>query len=132
MRPIRTKTGAQAKADMTPMLDIVFIMLIFFIVTATFMRETGIRPNMPQGSSPKSPLEPIAFQIDAENRIFYAGRLIDPWLVEPIIKGESVLRPKAPVVISINPGAHTGAFVRLHDEARKAGMPNERIAVLIE
>ncbi|WP_417455871.1 ExbD/TolR family protein [Kordiimonas sp.] len=132
MKQIRSKLHARTNVDMTPMLDIVFIMLIFFIVTASFVRETGIQPNVAQGKGVKSPLEPIAFRIDSDSRLFYAGRLIDPWLVEPIVKGESVLRPKAPVLISMNPSARTGAFVRLHDEARKAGMPSERIAVLVE
>ncbi len=45
----RMKTGDEAEVDLTPMLDIVFIMLIFFIVTATFIKEPGLEVNKPDG-----------------------------------------------------------------------------------
>ena len=132
----RTLSRAQAdtKPDMTPMLDIVFILLIFFIVTATFVRESGILPNLPKGSPPrvKAPDAPIAFIIDAANDIHYEGRLVDPWMAEAILKEESTARPKAPVAIKADKDSHTGIWVRLHGLAGKTGFTNDRIAVLVE
>ncbi|WP_262691979.1 ExbD/TolR family protein [Kordiimonas aestuarii] len=122
-----------ASPDMTPTLDIVFIMLIFFIVTSSFIKESGITPNIPKTQTgPKAPTTPIAFRISADNNIFYEGRLVDPWMTEAIIKEESTARPEAPVVIAANENSHTGLLVRLHDQASKAGMANDRIAVQVE
>lgn len=123
-----------ASADMTPMLDVVFIMLIFFIVTASFIPETGIVPHMPEGKPPqvKSPDEPIAFAINAASDIHYGGRLIDPWMAEAIMKEESTARPKAPVTIKADKDSNTGVWVRLHGLASKTGFTNDRIAVLVE
>ncbi len=132
-RPL-TRTRADARPDMTPMLDIVFIMLIFFIVTASFVRETGIVPRLPESrkSMMTPPDEPIAFTIDAANDIHHDGRLIDPWMAEAIIREESTARPKAPVAIRADRDSHTGTWVRLHGIASKAGFTSDRIAVLVE
>ncbi|NVJ97942.1 MAG: biopolymer transporter ExbD [Alphaproteobacteria bacterium] len=118
---------------MTSMLDIVFIMLIFFIVTASFVSEKGLQMNFPgkPPAGPPSPNEPIGFQVDANNHIFHAGRLIDPWSIEPIIKREHTERPEAPVVVSTHKDAHTRQFIRIYDEALKAGMGRDRIAVVV-
>lgn len=118
--------------DMTPMLDIVFIMLIFFIVTASFARERGILPNFPNGGTPPAKENPaIRFQVDAANRLFHDGRLIDFWSVEGIIKQAHTQRPDTPVVINMDHSAHTRHMVRLYDEAVSAGIARNKIAVLI-
>ncbi|WP_417451614.1 ExbD/TolR family protein [Kordiimonas sp.] len=133
MRHRSYRSGLSAKPDMTPMLDIVFIMLIFFIVTASFIKESGITPNVPKpATGPQSPNAPIAFRISADNTVLHDGRPVDFWMTEAIIKEESTTRPKASVVIAADPGSFTGLLVRLHDQVSKAGLPNERIAVLIE
>ncbi len=118
--------------DMTPMLDIVFIMLIFFIVTASFVKEAGILPNVPQGNAPSTEKNPtIGFQVDAANRLFHDGRLIDFWSVEGIIKQAHTQRQDAPVIINMDHSAHTRHMVRLYDEAVGAGIARNKIAVLI-
>ena len=128
----QTRSRAAAKADMTPMLDIVFIMLIFFIVTASFIREDGLMVNLQQPQKgPKSPTEPIGFQVDASSRIFHAGRLIDHWSIEAIVKQEHTARPDAPVVVETDPNAAMGQFIRIHDEAMKAGMPRDKVAIVV-
>jgi biopolymer transport protein ExbD len=127
------KARHQAGVDMTPMLDIVFIMLIFFIVTASFVKETGLVVNRPLGSPPVTlPKDPtsIAFQIDANSRYFYDGHLIDNWGAEAIIKQRHTESPELPVVIKLESGARHGSMVRLYDIARKAGMPRGSVAVV--
>lgn len=131
-RHIPGRTRHQHEPDMTPMLDIVFIMLIFFIVTASFVKEAGILPSFPQGNAPKAEENPaISFQVDAANRLFHDGRLIDFWSVEGIIKQAHTEKPKAPVVIAMDHSAHTRHMVRLYDEAVGAGIARNKIAVLI-
>lgn len=68
----------QADVDMTPMLDIVFILLIFFIVTTSFVKEEAIEINKPQTNSPPSELSPVIFiKTNANNIIYLNGRMID-------------------------------------------------------
>ncbi|TNE63225.1 MAG: biopolymer transporter ExbD [Alphaproteobacteria bacterium] len=129
----RRARATSATADMTAMLDVVFILLIFFIVTASFVKETGLVPNM---SKPMKGLparnEPIAFQVDANNRLFHLGRLIDPWSIEPIVRAENAARPEAPVVIETDRNAHTRMMVRIYDEALKAGIAPNKVAVVVK
>jgi len=126
----RTKQGEKADVDLTPMLDIVFIMLIFFIITASFIHEQGLQVNHPHPKGlPPTEGNAIGFQIDAHNRLFHAGRHVDIWAAEAIIKQKSAEDPKAPVVMSVEEGAHIKTVIRLYDGALKNGIPRGRVAV---
>lgn len=117
---------------MTPMLDIVFILLIFFIVTASFIKETGLIVNHPPHSLPTPPTAPkevIGFQVDANNHVFFEGRHVDYWGAEAIIKEQTLLYPEAPVVVALTKGAKLKTMVRLYDAALKNGVPKGQIAV---
>ena len=132
-RQTNARGHAATGPDLTPMLDVVFIMLIFFVVTASFVRSIGLTPDLsrPEGG-PVSPVEPIGFRIDAKDRLFYKGQLIDHISIGAIVKAEKTARPKAPVLIVADPATHTDLMVRVYDEARKAGIKPGRIAVNIE
>ena len=132
MRTDRTKTASRTEPDLTPMLDIVFIMLIFFIVTASFIQERGLQINHPhpEGPPPPSKTNPtIGFQIDSANRLYFEGRHIDIWAAEAILKQKTVENPKAPVVMSVMEGAHLKTVIRLYDAALKNGVARGRVAV---
>ncbi|WP_417455866.1 ExbD/TolR family protein [Kordiimonas sp.] len=130
------KAEEEAEVNMTPMLDIVFIMLIFFIVTATFTKESGLEINKPEDNNTQNDPPPpdddkraIAFIIDNNNRISHDFRTIDISSVASIIKKESVERPEAPVVIQAAEGAFTGNVIRIYDNALEIGIPREKIVV---
>ncbi len=130
------KGEEEAEVNMTPMLDIVFIMLIFFIVTASFVRESGLEINKPEDNdTPPPPENPdpetraIAFIIDGNNRIRHDFRTVDIGSVSSIIKKESVERPKAPVVIMAADGAYTGTVITIYDAAQAIGVPRDKIVV---
>ena len=80
MRRKRGKEPEESEVDMTPMLDVVFIMLIFFIVTASFIKEAGIDVNRPD--APVTDTKPedtnILIRISATDEIWIDRRLIDP------------------------------------------------------
>ncbi len=131
-----SKGGDDAEVNMTPMLDIVFIMLIFFIVTASFVKEAGLEINKPEDNNTQNDPPPpdddkraIAFMIDNNNRITHDFRTIDISSIESIIKKESVERPEAPVVIQAAEGAYTGNVIRIYDSALAIGVPREKIVV---
>ncbi|WCL54984.1 ExbD/TolR family protein [Gimibacter soli] len=131
-----TKGSQEAEVDLTPMLDIVFIMLIFFIVTASFVKESGIEINKPEDTPasdnpppPDDEKRAIAFTIDNNNRITHDFRTVDISSVSSIIKKESVERPEAAVVIQPMEGAHTGNVIRIYDAALAVGIPGQKIVV---
>ena len=130
------KQEEDAEVNMTPMLDIVFIMLIFFIVTATFVKEAGIEINTPPpdiGDPPPPPDEEckraIAFIIDDSNRIRNDGRNIGLGSVEAIIKRRNVACPEAPVVVQAADDADFGNALRIYDMARAIGLPREQVLI---
>ena len=116
------KKQEEAEVNMTPMLDIVFIMLIFFIVTASFVKETGLDANKPPDSN-QPPEDPdkknCLIRIDNNNNIFFGVRRIDVSSIRPNIEQCRAKNPEATVVIQPGPDTHTGYIVRAYDEARK-------------
>ena len=131
-----SKGEEEAEVNMTPMLDIVFIMLIFFIVTASFVKESGLEINKPEDNNTQNDPPPpddekraIAFIVDENNRITHDFVRIDVSSVASIIKKESVERPKAPVVIQAAEGSDFGISVRIYDAAVAIGVPGEQIVL---
>lgn len=131
-----SKGEDEAEVNMTPMLDIVFIMLIFFIVTASFVKESGLEVNKPEDNNTQNDPPPpddekraIAFVIDENNRITHDFVRVDISSVSSIIKKESVERPKAPVVIQAAEGSHLGLSVRIYDAARDVGVSDSQIVL---
>ena len=120
----------QAEIDMTPMLDIVFIMLIFFIVTATFTKESGIDLSRPdtQQQKQKEEKKSIVIQVSGTDRIFIDGRPIDLRAVRANVERMHAQNPDAPAVILAQPGSSNGTLVGVLDAARQAGMFNVSIA----
>ena len=83
----KSSSEEDADIDITPMLDVVFIMLIFFIVTATFVKETAIDINKPPASDLPPPIgapKPIVIEINQINEIRIANRLLDSRRVKPV------------------------------------------------
>ncbi len=131
-----SKGEDEAEVNMTPMLDIVFIMLIFFIVTSTFTKESGIEINKPEDNNTQNDPPPpddekraIAFVIDGNNRITHDFLRIDVSSVASIIKKESVERPEAPVVIQAAEGSHLGLSIRIYDAAKAIGISDNQIVM---
>lgn len=132
-----SKAEDEAEVNMTPMLDIVFIMLIFFIVTASFVRESGLTINKPEDNDTQNDPPPpddekraIAFVIDSASNITHDFLRIDVSSVIAIIKKESVERPKAPVVIQAAKGSKFGLAIRIYDAAVAVGVPAGQIVMV--
>ncbi|WND02884.1 biopolymer transporter ExbD [Temperatibacter marinus] len=131
------KNEDEAEVNMTPMLDIVFIMLIFFIVTASFVKESGIDVNKPPANNSPPPdneqdddKRAIAFIVDGSQQIRHDFKRVALGSVQAIIKKNSVERPKAPVVIQMMSGAQTGIAMEIYDVAQEIGIPREQIILM--
>ena len=115
------------KINLTPMLDVVFIMLIFFIVTATFVKEVGLDVNQPEDDTPQEPdpdKRSIIVRITNHDRIIIAQRTVDIRAVRANIERLSAENPEAPVVIQPHPDSTTDAMIHVMDSARQAGVYN--------
>jgi biopolymer transport protein ExbD len=119
----------ESNIDITPMLDVVFIMLIFFIVTASFVKETGIdvnRPNAPTATVKEK--ANILIAIDARNNIWIDRRKIDVRSVRANIERLHAENPQGSVVIQADKDSKTDTLVHVMDAARQAGVFNVAIA----
>jgi biopolymer transport protein ExbD len=115
--------------NLTPMLDVVFIMLIFFIVTASFIKEAGIDVNRPDApTSEKIEDANILIAISATDEIWIDRRLIDPRAVRANIERLHAENPKGSVVIQADKKSTNNMLVQVMDAARSAGVFNVSIA----
>ena len=116
--------------NLTPMLDVVFIMLIFFIVTASFIKEAGIDVNRPDAPVTESKPEEanILVMINANDEIWIDRRLIDPRAVRANIERLHAENPKGSVVIQANKRSTNKMLVQVMDSSRQAGVYNISIA----
>ncbi|MGI9236358.1 MAG: ExbD/TolR family protein [Woeseiaceae bacterium] len=118
------------EVNMTPMLDVVFILLIFFVVTASFVRETGIDVNKPEASTGIPPEVPaILVAITENNEIWIDRRLVDPRAVRANIERLRLEFPKGMVLIQADERSHNKILVQVMDAARQAGVYNITMAV---
>jgi len=120
----------EAEVDLTPMLDVVFIMLIFFIVTASFIKEVGLDLNKPEGGATKSVQENenIFIEISNDGIIKVDRRIVDIRAVRPNIERLHAERPNGAVVIAPEGASYNGILVEVMDQARLAGVPNISLA----
>lgn len=132
MSRIASRKAAQMdsnEVDLTPMLDVVFIMLIFFIVTAAFVREVGIDADRPAGDASQSDVKPIVFEMTASGEIHLENRRIDILSVRANTSRLLAETPEAGVIVRAAPGTRTESFTPVIDFARAAGARN--VALLI-
>ena len=120
----------ESEIDLTPMLDVVFIMLIFFIVTASFVKEAGIDVNRPDAPISNEPGENtnILIRINANDEIWIDRRMIDPRAVRANIERLHAENPSGSVVIQPNKRSTNKMLVTIMDAARLAGVYNISIA----
>ena len=132
MRRLTSRHEAdENKINLTPMLDVVFIMLIFFIVTATFVKEVGLDVNQPEDDKPKT-VDPdkrsIIVRITSRDRILIAQRDVDVRSVRANIERLHAENPEAPVIIQPHPESRTETLIHIMDSARQAGVFNVSLA----
>ena len=119
----------EASVDITPMLDVVFIMLIFFIVTATFVKEAGIEVNRPDAATAvKQEKANILVAIGPNNDIWIDRRQVDVRSVRPNIERLHAENPQGSVVIQADKESKTDTLIQVMDAARQAGVFNVSIA----
>jgi biopolymer transport protein ExbD len=120
----READADEAQIDLTPMLDVVFIMLIFFIVVASFLKEAGIEVNRPDANNnpPDTDATSIAVTITGDDQIWMENRRIDIRAARANIARLLASDPEQSFSVKTEPGATAGALLEVADAAREAGV----------
>jgi biopolymer transport protein ExbD len=133
-RPMRRKRLSheeRSEINVTPMLDVVFILLIFFIVTASFVKEAAIdlgRFDAPVASEAESKAN-IIVAIGADGQLWINHRPITLEALRPNIERLHAEHPDAKVIVLADPGSKNGLLVRVIDTARLTGLYEVSLAV---
>ncbi len=115
--------------DLTPMMDIVFIMLIFFIVTTSFVKETGVDINRPNAeTAERDEKGNILVAITSSNEIWIDKRRVDLKAVRANIERLKIEYPEGSVIIQADKESRSGLLVEAMDQIRLAGVQNISIA----
>lgn len=115
--------------DLTPMLDVVFIMLIFFIVTATFIKEAGVEVNRPEATTwEERKSASILIAVNDKNEIWIDKNRVEPRGVRLVIERLLAENPKGSVVIQADNEAQVELLVEITNAAREAGVDNVAVS----
>lgn len=133
---MRKKHGhdEETNIDMTPMLDIVFIMLIFFIVTTSFIKESAVDLSRPSNSRdnpnpPDNPPQVVIISIDDTSTVTMDDRIIDPQAVSANVEAKLAEDPRSPVLIRVHPDAKNEVMITALDQTRNAGIEQGKVSV---
>ncbi len=129
MRRRRSKIQDEDEVNLTPMLDVVFILLIFFIVTASFVKESGIDINRPAAATAvRKERGNILVAITPTGQIWIDRRQVDVRAVRANIERLHAENPQGAVVIQADRDSKNGLLVAVMDAAKLAGVENISIA----
>lgn len=128
-RHSRRQSGVVAEINMTPLIDMVFILLIFFIVTSTFVKETGVDVSRPSAKTAvKKELANILISITPNGEVWMDKRQVDRRAVRANVERMHAENPEGSVIILADKEAKTGLLIEVMDQARLAGVANVSIA----
>ena len=124
-----TPEEEDAAIDMSPLIDCIFILLIFFIVTTTFVEETGVEVDKPQAASAADlEKQSIMIAVTADGNIVYGGKGIGVSGVQPLVRRFVEKEADTPVIVQADEKAPSGLMVKVIDEAKLGGAMKVSIA----
>lgn len=119
----------ESEINLTPMLDVTFIMLIFFIVTASFVKQPGVDVNRPTAQTAAPPEHGSIFvAVAPDDQVWIDGHVIAPASVRSEIERLKAENPEGGVVIEADRSAHNKAVLAVMDAAKQAGVTDITIA----
>jgi biopolymer transport protein ExbD len=129
MRRRRAAESEDSEVNLTPMLDVVFIMLIFFIVTASFVKESGIDISRPDAATAERKEKGnILVAITAKNQIWVDRRQVDPRALRANIERLHAENPHGSLIIQADEESKNKLLVQVMDAARLAGVKSVSLA----
>jgi len=129
MKKRRLALEEEGGIDLTPMLDVVFILLIFFIVSTSFVKESGIDVNRPKATTSTSkPKANILIAINENGSVWIDKREVDIRAVRANVERLRALNPDGSVIIQADQSSKTGTLVKVMDQIRLAGVEDISIS----
>lgn len=131
MRRFRHSTATEnsSEINISPLIDVVFLLLIFFIVTTVFVKETGVEVSKPRAASAEDlERQAILISVTSESRVWYGGREIGHDGVRAVVAALLEETPESPVIIRADAAAPTEATVKVIDSAKLAGASSVSLA----
>jgi biopolymer transport protein ExbD len=123
-----TDDDGEMGIDISPLIDCVFILLIFFIVTTTFVEETGVEVDKPQAASAvRLEKSSILIALTEKGEVVYGGRTIGISGVQPLVR-RMIQQEDLPVIIQADKTSQSGLLVKIIDEAKLAGATKVSVA----
>ncbi len=120
----------EAKPDLSPMIDCIFILLIFFIVTTVFVEETGVQVNRPEASQAVSlDKNSILIAVTADNKVFHGGRSIGVKGVQAVVKPLVAENEEITCIVQGDEAARHGVVTQVEDECLAAGIRKEKLTI---
>ena len=125
-----TQDPETTEINVSPLIDLVFILLIFFIVATSFVNEIGITPKHKDTASSSSNLEePLAFDLPASGQLLQNGTIIGLEQVAPLVRSHSAEK-KSSVLVRVSPGARAGLATQVMDQAMFGGAEAVKLSSL--
>lgn len=127
------KTEDRTDINISPMIDMVFILLIFFIVTTVFVEESGINVDKPTPQPPEEKQEekddPIILKVTVNNQILHNGEVVTLSRIETIVRS-TLAKSDVPVIMQVERGALAGTMVQVMDRAKLGGADKISVTAL--
>jgi biopolymer transport protein ExbD len=121
--------GGEQAINLTPLIDMVFILLIFFMVTSSFVKETGVEVDRPSAATATIKQQAaILIGVTAEGEVWIDKRRVDIRAVRANVERQHAENPEGAVVIMADRKAPTGVVIRVLDQSRLAGVESVSIA----
>ncbi|MFW5488705.1 MAG: ExbD/TolR family protein [Desulfovibrio sp.] len=125
----RSMENGSDEINMTPLIDMVFILLIFFLVTTSFVREAGIEVNRPSAQSAETKEKTnLLVAVAADGQVFIEGKHVDIRAVRARMQRFLADMPQGSVIVVADKDASTGATLAVLDNCRMAGVKNISVA----
>jgi len=132
MRRRLTQEPESTEINVSPLIDLVFILLIFFIVATSFVNEVGITPkHKDTASSPANLEEPLAFDLPASGQLLQDGSVIGLEQIAPLVRSRSAEK-KPSVLVRVSPGARAGLATQVMDQAMLGGAQAVKLSTLAQ
>lgn len=129
----RSEGDGEIEVNITPMLDIVFIMLIFFIVTTSFVKETGIDPRKPIAETAEAkPRGNILIGVDLDGRIWVNNRQVQITQIRQLVEDAVNETPESSAILIADQESPTGVLIDIMDQVQLGGVSNIAVAAVPE
>ena len=128
-RDASSSTGEEAEINVSPLIDMVFILLIFFIVATSFVNEVGISSNHKDTANSSTEISPLSFELPGSGQVTRNGSPIELSRIAPTVRTASA-KSKPSVLVKISPGARAGLATQVMDQALLGGAKAVKFAPL--